>query len=39
MMQTLDDKIALTRHCLALCDRLSGASRPTRRHRLAEVER
>ena len=27
LMQTTDDKIALARHCLALCERLAGASR------------
>jgi LPPG:FO 2-phospho-L-lactate transferase len=26
LMQTVDDKIALARHCLALCERLAGAS-------------
>jgi LPPG:FO 2-phospho-L-lactate transferase len=28
LMQTLDDKIALARHCLTVCDRLAGADGP-----------
>jgi LPPG:FO 2-phospho-L-lactate transferase len=27
LMQTLDDKVALARHCLAVCDQLAGARR------------
>ena len=37
LMQTLDDKIALARHCLAVCDELAGARRSARRP--AEAER
>jgi LPPG:FO 2-phospho-L-lactate transferase len=37
MMETLDDKIALARHCLAVCERLAAAPRPARHP--AEAER
>jgi len=39
LMQTLDDKIALARHCLALCEHLAGASREAGRRQPAESGR
>lgn len=37
VMQTMDDKIALARHCLAVCEHLAGTSRPASSHQLVEV--
>jgi LPPG:FO 2-phospho-L-lactate transferase len=37
LMQTLEDKSALARHCLSVCERLAGASGRASRHKLAEV--
>jgi LPPG:FO 2-phospho-L-lactate transferase len=39
LMQTTDDKIALARHCLALCERLEGASGGVARLQPAETGR
>jgi LPPG:FO 2-phospho-L-lactate transferase len=36
LMHTLDDRIALARHCLAVCDELAAARRPTVRSAGAE---
>ena len=37
LMQTVDDKIALARHCLALCGRLAGASGAASQRQPAEA--
>jgi LPPG:FO 2-phospho-L-lactate transferase len=37
LMQALDDKIALARHCLAVCDQLAGAGGPASARRPAGV--
>jgi LPPG:FO 2-phospho-L-lactate transferase len=37
LMQTTDDKIALARHCLTLCDRLAGATRGVARRQPTET--
>ena len=37
-MQTTDDKIALARHCLDLCERLAGASRENTKWQPAETQ-
>jgi LPPG:FO 2-phospho-L-lactate transferase len=39
LMQTVDDKIALARHCLALCERLAGASGAACERQPAEAQR
>jgi LPPG:FO 2-phospho-L-lactate transferase len=39
LMRTMDDKIALARHCLALCERLAGASHGGARRQPAETAR
>jgi len=38
LMQTTDDKIALARHCLSLCERLAAAPPKPGKRRPAETQ-